>query len=346
MDLKRLFAERAALVYGPSGAGKTVLISKVAFDFAKEGKRVLWITFNEGRDTLQETWRSFGWRPEEIVVYDFPFVPQYRETLFNQVVDLAYKERAEVFVVDGVEAMVFDRASADALTKIGLFSIIGIEAKYNPLGDIADVIIKMEAKYTTYAAIRRLKIQKARGLEVSKPIYYLAMLPTGPVLLSDEHVPSGEHRHVPPPGLLAHLVKEVPQGTQIAVYGPHQRLSAAVVDSHNSVAYVHKPHQLEFFRKAETHVVSPMEHMRLEHYAQKIISQYIITLDAEQIPRWLRRFREPKAVWVDIYTTPPDATSYDYVFYVDRGKIRVEHSPEPLQQVELPLQKLQHLSRL
>lgn len=269
MDLKRLFAERAALVYGPSGAGKTVLISKVAFDFAKEGKRVLWITFNEGRDTLQETWRSFGWRPEEIVVYDFPFVPQYRETLFNQVVDLAYKERAEVFVVDGVEAMVFDRASADALTKIGLFSIIGIEAKYNPLGDIADVIIKMEAKYTTYAAIRRLKIQKARGLEVSKPIYYLAMLPTGPVLLSDEHVPSGEHRHVPPPGLLAHLVKEVPQGTQIAVYGPHQRLSAAVVDSHNSVAYVHKPHQLEFFRKAETHVVSPMEHMRLEHYAQR-----------------------------------------------------------------------------
>jgi hypothetical protein len=45
-----------------------------------------------------------------------------------------------------VEAIVFDRASADALTKIGLFSIIGIEAKYNPLGDISDVIVKMEAR--------------------------------------------------------------------------------------------------------------------------------------------------------------------------------------------------------
>jgi len=96
-----------AFVYGPSGAGKTVLISKVSFNFAKEGRRVLWVTFNEGRDTLHETWRSFGWKAEEIVVYDYPFVPQYRETLFNQVVDLAYKERAEVFVIDGVEAIVF-----------------------------------------------------------------------------------------------------------------------------------------------------------------------------------------------------------------------------------------------
>jgi len=338
VDLKRLFAERAALVYGPSGAGKTVLISKVAFDFAKEGRKVMWVTFNEGRDTLHETWRGFGWRPEEIVVYDFPFVPQYRETLFNQVVDLAYRERAEVFVIDGVEAMVFDHASADALTKIGLFSIIGIEARYNPLGGIADVIIKIEARYTNYAAIRRVKIQKARGLEVLKPIYYLAILPTGPVLLSDEHVPSIEQRHVSPPGLLAHLVKEVPLGSQIAVYGPYQRLSAAVVDSHNSVAYVHKPLQLGFFKKAKTRLVSPMEHMRLEHYAQKTLSQYVITLDAEQIPKWFRRFRDTKAVWVDIYTTPPHAASYDYVFYVDRDKIRVEHSPEPLQQAELPLQ--------
>jgi KaiC/GvpD/RAD55 family RecA-like ATPase len=75
---------------------------------------VLWITFNEGRDTLYKTWKSFGWRPEEALVYDFPFVPQYRETLFNQVVDLAYKEKAKVFVIDGVEAIVFDRVSATA----------------------------------------------------------------------------------------------------------------------------------------------------------------------------------------------------------------------------------------
>jgi KaiC/GvpD/RAD55 family RecA-like ATPase len=52
VDLKRVFAEKVAFVYGPSGAGKTVFISKVAFDFAKEGRRVLWVTFNEGRDTL------------------------------------------------------------------------------------------------------------------------------------------------------------------------------------------------------------------------------------------------------------------------------------------------------
>jgi hypothetical protein len=337
VNLKRVFAEKVAFVYGPSGAGKTVLISKVAFDFAKEGRRVLWVTFNEGRDTLHETWRSFGWKAEEIVVYDYPFVPQYRETLFNQVVDLAYKERAEVFVIDGVEAIVFDRASADALTKIGLLSVIGIEAKYNPLGDISDVIIKMEARYTNYAAIRRIKIQKARGLEVPKPIYYLAILPTGPVLLSDEHVPSAEQRHVPPPGLLAHLVKEVPLGSQIALYGPYQRLSAAVVDSPNSIAYIHKHYQLGFFKRAKPRLVSLFEHRRLEHYAQRILSQYVITLDAEQVPKWFRSFRDQRAVWVDIYTTPPDVAGYDYVFYVDKEKIRIEHSPEPPPQIELPL---------
>jgi len=171
-------------------------------------------------------------------------------------VDLAYKERAEVFVIDGVETIAFDRASADALTKIGLFSITGIEAKYNPLGDISDVIIKIEARYTNYAAIRRVKIQKARGLEVPKPIYYLAILPTGPVLLRDEHVPSAEQRHVPPPGLLAHLVKEVPLGSQIALYGPHQRLSAAVMDSPNSIAYIHKHYQLGFFKRAKPRLAS------------------------------------------------------------------------------------------
>jgi len=337
VDLKRFFAEKVAFVYGPSGSGKTILISKVAFEFAKEGRRVLWITFNEGRDTLYERWKSFGWRPEEVLVYDFPFVPQYRETLFNQVVDLAYKEKAEVFVIDGVEAIVFDRASADALTKVGLFSVVGIEARYNPLGDIADVIIKMEAKYKDYATIRRMKIQKARGVEVQKPIYYVAVLPTGPVVLTNEQAPLAEYKYVPPPGLLTHFVKEVPLGSQIAVYGPYQRLSAAVVDSPNSIAYIHKHYQLGFFKSAKPRLVSLFEHRRLEHYAQRILSQYVITLDAEQVPKWFRSFRDQRAVWVDIYTTPPDVAGYDYVFYVDKEKIRIEHSPEPPPQIELPL---------
>ncbi|ACB39588.1 RAD55 family ATPase [Pyrobaculum neutrophilum] len=338
MDLRRVFAERVSFVYGASGSGKTVLVSKVAFDFAKEGRRVVWVTFNEGKDTLYETWKSFGWRAEDVVVFDYPFVPQYRETLFNQVVDLAYKERADVFVVDGIEAIVFDRASADALTKIGLYSVIGIEAKYNPLADIADVIVKMEARYTDHGTIRRIKIEKARGIEVLKPIYYLAILPTGPVVLTNEFTPTAEVRTVPPPGLLGHLVREIPLGAQIAVYGPHQRLTAAVVDSLNAVAYVHKPHQLGYFKKARPRLVSLAEHRRLEHYAQKVVSTYVITLDAEEVPRWFRKFREPRHVWIDVYTSVPDLTGYDYVFYVDVEKIRVERSPDPVTQQEIRLQ--------
>lgn len=338
MDFRHIFAERVSFVYGASGTGKTVLISKVAFDFAKAGRRVVWVTFNERRDTLHEMWKSFGWRVEDVVVYDYPYVPQYKETLFNQVMDLAYREKADVFIIDGVNAVVFDRTTADALAKTGLYSVIGIENKYNPLADVADVIVKLEAKYVDYATIRRVKILKARGLEVVKPVYYMAILSTGPVILTNEVTPSSEHKYVTPPGLISHFVKEVPLGAQIAVYGPLQSLSAAVVDSPNAIAYVHKPYQLAFFKKAKPRLVSLMEHMRLEHYAQKVLSTYVITLDAENIQRWFRSFRGPRAVWVDIYTSVPRPSEYDYIFYVDREKIRVEHSPEPLPQTELRFQ--------
>ena len=52
MDLKRIFAERISFVYGPSGSGKTVLVSEIVRQFADEGRRVVWISFNESRDVL------------------------------------------------------------------------------------------------------------------------------------------------------------------------------------------------------------------------------------------------------------------------------------------------------
>jgi len=338
VELKRLFDERVSFVYGPSGAGKTVLVSRAAFELAKEGLRVVWVSFNEGKESLHNTWTSFGWDPRQISVFDYPYVPQYKETLFNQVIDLAYREKADVFIVDGVEAIVFDRATADAFVKMGIRTIVGIEARYNPMGDIADVIVRLTAKYTSHATIRRVEIRKARGVGVTTPVYYMAILPSGPVLLTDEQTPTLEEKRIPPPGLLANIVREVPLGTQIALYGPYQRISATVVDAPNSIAYVHRPYQWTYFKKAKPKLVSIYEHRRLEHYAEKLLSRYVITLDAELVPRAYRRFRSRNAVWVDIYTAPPNPSEYDYVLYVDSRRIKVEHSPEPVETPELPLQ--------
>lgn len=337
MDLKQLFDNKVSYVYGPSGAGKTILVSKAAFEFAKEGAKVVWITFNEGRDSLYETWQSFGWNPRDVAVFDFPYIPQYRETLFNQVVDLAYKEKADIFIVDGVDAVVIDRATADAFAKMGLRSIIGIETRYNPLADIADVIIKLRAVNTDYATIRRVEIQKARGVSIKKPVWYMAILPNGPVLLSNERSYPLESSRVPAPGLLAQLLSDVPLGAQIAVYGHSQWITAAVVDTLNAVAYVHKSYQMQFFKKAKTRLVSIYEHRRLEHYAERVISRYIITLDAEYVPRRYRDFRSTSAVWVDLYTAPPNQLEYDYVIYVDDNVARVEFSRTPLERKELQL---------
>lgn len=330
-----MFEERVVFVYGPSGSGKTIFVSKIAFDFVKEGRRVVWVSFNESKDTLYSMWRGFGWNPDYISVFDYPFVPQYRETLFNQVVDLAYREKAEVFIVDGVDAIVFDRASADALTKVGLHSIVGIETRYNPLGDIADVIIKLDATYKHYGVVRKATIVKARGAEVPRPVFYVAILPSGPVVVPASHDPAAEVHYVAAPGALAALVPQVALGSQIAVYGPFQRISAAAVDSPEAVAYVHRPYQLTYFKKAKPRLVSPLEHLRVEHYAQRTTAKYIVTLDAEYLTRWARRLRHGRAVWVDIYTKPPDPFHYDYVFYIDKEKIRVEHSPEPVERAEL-----------
>ncbi|MEM1616345.1 MAG: RAD55 family ATPase [Pyrobaculum sp.] len=335
MELASLFADRVSFVYGPSGSGKTVLVSSLAHHFAKEGRKVVWISFNESKDTIVETWKAFGWASDIISIFDFPFVPQYRDTLFNQVLDLAYREKADVMVIDGVDAVVTDRAAADAVAKVG-FSVIGIESNFNPLGDIADTILRLSARYTTYGVIRRVIIQKARGREVQTPLLYLAILPTGPVLLSP-HSPPTEPKTAQAPGLLAQLVQEVYAGTQIAVYGPYQGLSAYVIDTYNAVAYVHKHRQVHFFKKAKTRLVPMLEHMRLEHYAQKQPGRYVITLDAEHIPRRFKRFRSQDYVWVDVYTTAPPLSDYDYVFYVDGRRVRAEYSYTPLAQAEIPL---------
>jgi len=336
MDLKRIFAERIGFVYGPSGSGKTVLVSEIVRQFADEGRRVVWISFNESRDVLVGMWKSFGWDVGRIAVYDFPFVPQYRETLFNQVVGLAYKEKAEVLVVDGVDAIVSDRATADALSKVGLYSTIGIDTKYNPLADIADTIVRTSIKFIQSAAIRRLEIVKARGMEVATPVYYLAILPQGPVLLSRH--PRHEPTHkIAAPGHLANLVGEIYKGVQIALYGPYQGVSAQVVDVAGAVAYVHKPYQRDFFKRARTHLVSPQEHLRLEHYAVKHDADYVIVLGAEKVPKFFREFRQPDVVWIDVYTTPPPMSDYDYVFYISHETIRLEKSPAPTAVVELPI---------
>lgn len=328
MDFTELFGDKVAFIYGPSGAGKTVLVSKAAFEFAREGRRVLWVSFNESRDRLTQTWKAFGWNPDAILIYDYPFVPQYRETLFNQVIDLAYKEKADVFILDGIDVIVTDGASADALTKMALYSVIGIEAHYNPLGDIADVILRLKAKYTDTATIRRVEVQKARGLAVDSPVFYMAILPNGPHLLTPSETMPADIKTVPVPGMLRGHIGEVYLGTQIAIYGATQKAAAELVDDPAAVAYVHKPHQLHFFKKAKARVVPLAEHKKLEFYAQRILTKYVITLDAEKIPRWFKKFRQHNAVWIDIYTSPPLHLDYDYVLYTDGQRIKLEQAPE------------------
>ncbi|MEZ0318701.1 MAG: RAD55 family ATPase [Pyrobaculum sp.] len=335
MELANLFVDRVSFVYGPSGSGKTILVSSLAFHFAKEGRKVVWISFYESKETVIETWKAFGWASDKVLIFDFPFVPQYRETLFNQVIDLAYREKAEVLVIDGTDAIITDRAAADAVAKVGV-SVIGIETNFNPLGDVADTILRLSTKYTSSGVIRRVVIQKARGKEVQIQLLYLAILPTGPVLLSPLSPPA-EPKIAQAPGLLARFVQEMYAGTQIAVYGPYQALSAYVVDTYNAVAYVHKHRQVHFFKKAKTKLVSMLEHMRLEHYAQRQPGKYVITLDGEHIPRSFKRFRSQDYIWIDIYTTTPPLSDYDYVFYVDVKKVRAEHSHIPLAQAEIPL---------
>lgn len=55
MELRRLFDEKVSLVYGPNGAGKTVLVSRAAFELAKEGLKVVWVSFNEVKESLHNT---------------------------------------------------------------------------------------------------------------------------------------------------------------------------------------------------------------------------------------------------------------------------------------------------
>jgi circadian clock protein KaiC len=56
----------SVLVAGGAGSGKTILCLQVMANAAKEGKKCLYMSFEESEERLKEHMRDFGWNPEEL----------------------------------------------------------------------------------------------------------------------------------------------------------------------------------------------------------------------------------------------------------------------------------------
>lgn len=330
MDFVELLADKITYIYGRPGAGKTVFAMGVAARLASLGKKVVWVTFSERKELVERHWQSFGQLGDQVAIYDLPNVSQYRETLFGQVADLAYRERADALFVDGVGAMVYDDTSASSVAKMGMSTVVGVDVPPdNPLAQVADVVLKLDVVFRSYAAIRRVTVVKTRGMTLGRPVYYLAMSARGPVVVKERHEEDGEAVWRPAPGRLRELLGEVPLGSQIALYGaPSLKAMTALVDDGEAVAYVHLPWQAALFSRAHVRRVGLYEHMKLEHYVEPPDRPYVVVLDADHLVPWFRRFRSPRAVWVDIYVERPRGI-YEYVVKVEGGRARVERSLVP-----------------
>lgn len=330
VDFVELLNERITYIYGRPGAGRTAFAVGVAVQLVSRRKKVVWVTFNERRELVERQWQAFGRLGDAVAIYDLPRVSQYRETLFGQVVDLAYREKADALFVDGVSAMIYDDISASSVTKMGIGTVVGIDVPPdNPLAQVADVVLKMDVAFTSYAAIRKITVVKTRGMSVEKPVYYIAMSPRGPVVVKERHEEAGEAVWRPAPGRLRELLGEVPLGSQIALYGASStKAMTALVDDDEALAYIHMPYQAVLFSRARVRRVSIYEHMRLESYVEPPGKPYVVTLDADYLAPWFRRFRSWNAIWVDIYAERPRGL-YDYVVKVQGGGAVVERSLMP-----------------
>ncbi len=96
------------LIAGEPGTGKTTLVSAIAVNEIKKGKKVLFISLNEPREDYAKSMSRFGWRFDET---NFKFVDLFtvsREALDAQIkliVEEFMKFKPDLVIIDSITAL-------------------------------------------------------------------------------------------------------------------------------------------------------------------------------------------------------------------------------------------------
>ncbi|ADB58414.1 ATPase domain-containing protein [Archaeoglobus profundus] len=188
------------LIAGEPGTGKTTLVSAIAINEIKKGKKVLFVSLNEPKEDYFGTIEGFGWEIDES---KFKFVDLFtvgREALEAQlklITEEIFNFKPDLIVIDSITALTslmspdavrsFLHASLGTLVKsIGAVALLVAE---KPMGKeelgfgveefvVDGVIILRYIKYGEHYR-RVMEIPKMRRRKIEKPQYEYAITDKG-----------------------------------------------------------------------------------------------------------------------------------------------------------------------
>ncbi len=87
------------LIAGGSGSGKTLLCLQIIKNAASQGKRCIYMSFEEHEDRLREHMRDFGWDPEKIEKSGKLLIKRFSSFDISKSIDaMMAKERGELLI--------------------------------------------------------------------------------------------------------------------------------------------------------------------------------------------------------------------------------------------------------
>jgi len=190
------------LIAGTSGTGKTVLSSNIAYNLAKNGTRVLYVSFDEGKRLLNYM-KGFGWNTEPLIksgnfsLLDLVTIKASGvDDYVNYIITECNQRNIELLIIDSLTTLILSipeiaeaRIVLDMLRKLkppGATIIatanVTIGSKRIGLGVeeiVADGLLLLK-RYIYQDEVRiRLLVLKLRGCRHSKRFHEFIITPTG-----------------------------------------------------------------------------------------------------------------------------------------------------------------------
>lgn len=99
---------KAVLIEGSPGTGKTIFCLQLAYNMCKQGKRVLYMSFEESEKSLREHMKDFGWNSTEIEEIGLFRIKRFSAIDIARSVEALLSEAKKELLI-ATEAIIFPR---------------------------------------------------------------------------------------------------------------------------------------------------------------------------------------------------------------------------------------------
>ena len=197
------YAGSTVAVSGPSGSGKTVIALHAAAAALKQGKKVLYISFDQSKETVKATAAQFGTdvESERFSIVSPAVDKRYIDAHIFLMQEAVEKGGIDVLVIDSVTALVHHYKTSEVLASLKKFIAFcknkGVSLLFtNTVGsfleereqgaldcsNIVDTVVLLRFTEIDSTLRHGIMVQKMRGSEHNKRMMELSITSHGPII--------------------------------------------------------------------------------------------------------------------------------------------------------------------